>query len=330
MSDLSSRHNAIRSMALPPANLANQISPVLVDEKCPVYCYLNGLRSKNSQSTAIRSLNAIAKHLNMNGHQNIDWQKFRSARLSSLVDHLQAKNLSPKTISLYVSVLRGVLEQVYLLGNMTHREYLAICKVNSGTGTRIKKHSVLSRTEFNELMEKINSSKHTPARSARDKAIFQLLVGTGLRRHEVEKVTIDDINGSQLKVIGKGNKERHIPFHPNTTNALKEWALHRGMQKGSLFLPMSKSGKIIYEDEKGEPSKFSGGAIYDLCKYYETVPPHSLRRTFATWLYKNGSGSPVKVISQLLGHSSTATTELYLLESESEMQSNIFEHLFDD
>jgi len=146
---------------------------------------------------------------------------------------------------------------------------------------------------------------------ARDSAILELIYSSGLRVSECASLNVDDIDFKtrMLKVLGKGKKERYVPIGNHALNAIKVYLGFRNMlstlssQENALFL--NKSGR-----------RLSVRSIFNIArKYsrnvgiYKNVGPHTLRHSFATHIL-NG-GADLRVVQELLGHSSLSTTQIY-------------------
>lgn len=313
----------------------SKVEVVRVNDKCPIFNYIHSLSAESSKQTAIRCLQAVAKHNGYSSFYDIDWTEISSLDINSLINILKAKELSPKSISLYVSIVKSVCEHAYLLGQITRLQLDGILKVKGSTGSRIKKHKVISRNEFKELIYQIET--HNPSnnvKTLRDKAIFHLLIGTGLRRSELANIQLSAvdyeitnknrivINSQYISVIGKGDKERHIVLHPITKSALEDWLNIRGVLSGPIFIRIAKNGDFSIQ----KSSALTGSAIYELCKKYNTVTPHSLRRSYATWL--DEKGVRINRISKLLGHAKEVTTALYIVDDEEKTYKDVVSSLF--
>jgi integrase/recombinase XerC len=144
----------------------------------------------------------------------------------------------------------------------------------------------------------------------RDKMIIELFYGTGMRRSELINLKETDIDSynSQIKVLGKGNKERIIPIHNELRNTIKNF-----IQRKKELLE-SQSGDLLVVREKGK--KMEPGLVYEIVKKYlnlvttvDKKSPHTLRHTFATHLMNNGAD--INAVKELLGHASLAATQVY-------------------
>ncbi|MGO2374411.1 site-specific integrase (plasmid) [Pseudoalteromonas sp. KG3] len=317
-----------------PAINKNKTEAVRVDEKCPIFNYIHSLNADTSKQTATRCLQAIARHNGYSSFYDIDWREITSVDINSLINTLKAKNLSPKSISLYVSIVKSVCEHAYLLDQISRLQLDGVLKVKGSTGSRIKKHKIISRNEFEALLNLIETGNlSNRIKMIRDKAIFHLLIGTGLRRNELANIQISSldletnkqrtiISSQYLKIIGKGNKERYIALHPVTKAALEDWINIRGTINGPIFMKVSKSGSFVIKKDNA----LTGNAIYELCRRYNTVAPHSLRRSYATWL--DEKGVKISRISKLLGHAKEVTTALYIVDDEEKAYEDVLNSLF--
>ena len=147
-------------------------------------------------------------------------------------------------------------------------------------------------------------------RRMRDRAVLEILYGSGLRVSEVCSLTMGscESSGNTLRVIGKGSKERLVPLSVPAQNAIRQWLTVRTEVVGdasgdALFL--SSRGKAIARrdvarllDEACARAGIVGG-----------THPHALRHSFATHLMDNGADT--RSIQELLGHSDAATTQRY-------------------
>ncbi len=139
----------------------------------------------------------------------------------------------------------------------------------------------------------------------RDRAMFELLYATGLRVGELVGLTVtsfDYISGV-VKVRGKGNKERMIPLSATSLRRLREYDTVRPAQSGAYFL--SKNGKpLASRDIRRILDKYI--VTLSTAKH---ITPHTIRHSFATHLLENGAD--LRMVQELLGHSSLSTTQVY-------------------
>jgi len=143
---------------------------------------------------------------------------------------------------------------------------------------------------------------------ARDRAILELLYSSGLRVSEVAGLNVEDINTKEglVKVRGKGKKERILPVGSKAIDAMKSYLVEKILLK--------KKDRAMFLNRRG--IKLSERGIRRIVVKYAKmvgisgqIGPHTLRHTFASHLLQ--SGADLRVIQELLGHSSLSTTQKY-------------------
>ena len=143
----------------------------------------------------------------------------------------------------------------------------------------------------------------------RDKLIITLLYGTGIRLAELLKLREIDFNKNEysIKVLGKRNKERIIPYPKSINKLLELYVQVRNETVGSLTerLLVTENGKPVYEKLIYRVVKNNLGKVTLL----EKKSPHVLRHTYATHLLNNGAD--LNAVKELLGHSNLAATQVY-------------------
>ena len=142
-----------------------------------------------------------------------------------------------------------------------------------------------------------------------DRLICELLYNTGMRRQELVNLKVSDIEWSlrQLRVLGKGNKERLIPLSETMLDSLRDYIeAKKKVEHADLKqLLILESGKPLYAGYVYRVVTTSLNKISSLQK----KSPHVMRHTFATHLLNNGAN--IQAIKDLLGHSSLAATQVY-------------------
>jgi integrase/recombinase XerC len=144
----------------------------------------------------------------------------------------------------------------------------------------------------------------------RNRLILELLYGTGMRLAELVGLSNDDVNiyESQIKVLGKRNKERIIPISKVLAKLIADYQVQKNNQKfnfKALSLIVTKEGKAAYP-------KFIYRIVHSILSFISTQDkksPHILRHSFATTLLNRGAD--LNAIKELLGHSSLAATQVY-------------------
>jgi integrase/recombinase XerC len=157
------------------------------------------------------------------------------------------------------------------------------------------------------------ASSGLPAERSRDAALLELLYGSGLRVSEVVGLDLDHLalESEELRVLGKGNKERVVPVGAPARSALSEYLARRAelRPRSGGELP-----RAVFVSRRGR--RLSVRAVQKLVRRYgiaaagrADLHPHALRHSCATHLLEGGAD--LRVIQELLGHSSLATTQRY-------------------
>ncbi|QTH58884.1 site-specific tyrosine recombinase XerD [Corynebacterium hindlerae] len=144
----------------------------------------------------------------------------------------------------------------------------------------------------------------------RDRALLELLYGTGARISEITALTVDDVAAGEgmIQVTGKGDKQRLVPFGSLAQQAVSEYLV-----RGRPALSKGKTHALLLNKRGGALSRQSAwGIIKDAAARAGLdvdISPHTLRHSFATHLLEGGAD--VRVVQELLGHSSVTTTQIY-------------------
>ena len=251
--------------------------------------------SKNTIASYTSDLQIFEKYINK------DLTKVNNKDISKFIETLENKN--EKTLSRYLTSLRMFYE--FLL----KKDYIKSSPMDGVEGPKIKKYlpEVLTIDEINRLIDFTPNNTFT----YRDRCILELLYSTGIRISELVNLKLEniDINSNIIKVMGKGSKERIIPFNDTTTTYLskyiKEYRPTMLKKYNTDYLFLNNHGKNITRQAVFKMiKKRAKDANID-----KEISPHTLRHSFATHLLIGGAD--IKFIQELLGHSDIVTTEIY-------------------
>ncbi len=290
-----------------------------IDEH-PVSAYLAGL-AESSRRPMRTNLETVA-HFVSGGRASameLAWWRLRYQH-TTLIRSTLAETYAPATANLMLSAVRGVLKACFRLGFMSADDLQRAADVPPVRGSRLPPGRSIERGELYDLF-RVCYEDSKKARGARDAAIFALLYVCGLRRSEVVGLDLSDYDPESLEVRirGKGNKERLGYAEGGADRAVNLWIGLRGDSEGALLLPVNKGGRIIYEreDREGErlPVHMSDQAIYDVVRRRQReagvkkLSPHDFRKTFVGDLLD--AIGDLSAAQQLAGHADPGTTARY-------------------
>lgn len=175
---------------------------------------------------------------------------------------------------------------------------------------RVEKHlpEVLSIEEIDAMIAQIDMSK---PEGHRNRAIIEMLYGSGLRVSELTELKLSNIYRKEgyMRILGKGSKQRLVPISPVADEQFGYWLVNR-----SQLDIKPEATDIAFLNHYGR--QLTRAMIFTIVKHLataagirKTISPHTLRHSFATHLLQNGAD--LRIIQQLLGHESIVTTEIY-------------------
>ncbi|MBR5828018.1 MAG: site-specific tyrosine recombinase XerD [Paludibacteraceae bacterium] len=167
---------------------------------------------------------------------------------------------------------------------------------------------VLSLDEIDSMIAQIDMSK---PESHRNRAIIEILYGSGLRVSELVNLRLSDIYRQEgfMRITGKGSKQRLVPISPVADKWLSYW-----LEDRSKLDIKPEFSDIVFLNRYGR--QLTRAMIFTIIKMlakqadiHKTISPHTLRHSFATHLLQNGAD--LRIIQDLLGHEDITTTEIY-------------------
>jgi len=212
--------------------------------------------------------------------------------------HLHSRGLDASSVARKLAALRSWFRF------LVRRRVLARNVAREIRGPRLGR-KLVSFLPIDEAQVLVDGKAIGGAARERDVAILELLYATGLRVSELTALDMDDVDraGQTVRVLGKGRKERIVPFGDRAARALDAYLAWRAERRGTLF-----------RNQRG--SRLSARAVHAIVRksavaagIARRVSPHTLRHTFATHLLD--AGADLRVIQELLGHSRLSTTQRY-------------------
>ena len=252
-----------------------------------------------SYGTDLRKFEEFFKGLD----EELDFTTVDSGIVRSWVVYLMDDGLAPTSVNRKLSSLRAYYRF------LRKKKMVAADPLRKIVGPKRKKPlpSFLKESEMDCLLDEISYGDGFEA--CRDKMIVELFYLTGVRLSELIGLDDSDVDFSsmQIKVTGKRNKQRLIPFGENLKDSLLHYLKVRNEVfpnvRGAFFL--LKNGKRMYAGRVYEIVKRNLSKVVSLKKR----SPHVLRHTFATTMLNNDA--ELSAVKDLLGHESLATTEVY-------------------
>jgi len=241
---------------------------------------------------------------------------FIKAQVYAYKDYLlSSTDYAPSTINLRLSAIRKLASEAADNGIMDPTLAQGVQNVQGVKTSGVRTGNWLT---LNQAQRLIRSTDLTTLKGLRDRAILAIMIGAGLRRSEVAKLTMDHIQMREARwvivdLVGKRKRVRSIPIPAWAKAAIDDWTTTANIQEGNIFRSINKGDNISGPDMTPQ-------AVADVVKEYaeqcgfEKLAAHDLRRTFAQLADKGGSD--LQQIQLSLGHASVQTTERYLNKSQ--------------
>jgi integrase/recombinase XerC len=200
-------------------------------------------------------------------------------------------------------------------------------------GTPKREQRIPNHLAVDEMTKLLDTPDTSSALGRRDKAILELFYASGLRLSELVGLDLDDVNlsGRVVRVLGKGRKERIVPFNLTTADAIRACLGDRprfdrsDVQSRSEVRSRSDAGRVLRPGRRAARAplflNYQGGrlstrSVDKLVRRYVRecstrfgISPHALRHSFATHLLE--AGADLRAIQELLGHARLSTTQRY-------------------
>jgi integrase/recombinase XerC len=224
--------------------------------------------------------------------------------IRSWLAEMRNEKMTPKSLNRKISSLRSFFKYQLKLGliKVTPLTTIKAPKIGKRLPSFVGEKDMQTLTDYVEFPD--------TWKGRTDKLLIGIFYATGMRLSELIglKISQVDIENKQVKVLGKGNKERIIPVSKELILQLKEYC------KGRQQLPVENSSDQVFVNEKGKAlyPKYVYNVVkanLSLVTTLQKKSPHVLRHTFATHLTNNGAD--LNAVKELLGHSSLAATQVY-------------------
>lgn len=269
----------------------------------PVEQFLLYLKSEkqlslNTQTNYRRQLYAIIKlasQIEISCWQNVD-----SSAVRLLIGRSKRDGLNTSSLALRLSALRSFFNWMVKNGQLNANPAKGV--LNPKQGRHLPKN--INIDDINQLMD----IKYNDPLSVRDRTMLELMYGSGLRLSELVGLNCKTLNliDGEVRVVGKGNKERKLPLGRESIKWLRHWLSMRDFlspHDDALFI--SKLGKRI--SPRNVEKRFEQWGIKQGLSVH--IHPHKLRHSFATHMLE--ASGDLRAVQELLGHADLSTTQVY-------------------
>ncbi|WP_261885006.1 tyrosine recombinase XerC [Vibrio pomeroyi] len=255
--------------------------------------------SLHTQRNYRQQLETMAAHLVTLGLK--DWDQVDAAWVRQLASKGMREGMKASSIATRLSSLRSFFDFLVLRGEMT-------ANPAKGVSAPRKQRPLPKNLDVDEVGQLLDVNEDDPL-SIRDRAMMEVMYGAGLRLAELVGINLKDVLGRQgeIRVIGKGDKERKAPFSGLAKEWVDKWLKVRGelASPGETALFVSKLGTRIshrsVQKRMEEWGKKQAVASH--------ISPHKLRHSFATHVLE--SSQNLRAVQELLGHENISTTQVY-------------------
>lgn len=272
------------------------------------YLKLERNASANTRDSYARDVRKLAEYALSEGFKELP-QDLQRKQLEAFVEQLVEAGISPKSQARIISGIKQFYQ--YLV----YEDLITTDPSRHLTTPQLPKRlpQVLEVHEIEAMLQAID---HTSDEGIRNRAILEVLYGSGLRVSELVNLKLDQLfpDLGFLKIIGKGNKERLVPLGSDGFRYLKFYTNDVRTQMIREGKVKKDSASIVFLNRRG--AQLTRVMIFTIIKRLaqaagikKKVSPHTFRHSFATHLLDGGAD--LRVIQAMLGHESITTTEVY-------------------
>ncbi|EGQ9194336.1 tyrosine recombinase XerC [Vibrio parahaemolyticus] len=255
--------------------------------------------SLHTQRNYKQQLETMAQHLAEMGLKN--WSQVDAGWVRQLAGKGMREGMKASSLATRLSSLRSFFDFLILRGEMS-------ANPAKGVSAPRKKRPLPKNLDVDEVNQLLEVNEDDPL-AIRDRAMMELMYGAGLRLAELVSVDVRDVQlrSGELRVIGKGDKERKVPFSGMATEWVGKWLRVRGdlAAPGEPALFVSKLGtRISHRSVQKRMAEW--GQKQSVASH---ISPHKLRHSFATHMLE--SSNNLRAVQELLGHENISTTQIY-------------------
>ncbi len=274
--------------------------------------------SENTIVSYVRDLSKFREFAENRGIDSIE--KIQTNHIENYLAHIELAQISARSQARYISAFKAFFSYLLLEERLQKNPMELIESPKLG----FKIPNTLSEKEIDAIIDQIDLSSEF---GHRNKAILEVLYGCGLRVSELTQLRFSDlfIDEGYIRVVGKGNKQRLVPFAQKTLKELefytRQYRKHQKVTQGYQdYIFLNRRGKtlsrvMVFLIVKENTQKAG---------IRKKVSPHTFRHSFATHLLHNGAD--IRAIQLMLGHESITTTEIYTHIEQQHLEKAILQY----
>lgn len=284
----------------------------------PAALYLMRHRSDVGRRGMVSALNQIAHLMGAVSWRDLDWRTISPEACAAIRAQLTG---APASINKALAAVRGAADELFNLRLIDADDLERIRKAtHTVKGSRILRGRMVEAWELSALM-KVCADDPTPA-GARDAAMIAIGAKCGMRREEIIRAWHEDLHlagdAAELRIIGKGDKQRLVYLDGGSLSALTDWLAIRGTGGGALFYPINKGGVIDHSHGMTTTAAHAMLVKRATQAGVSNIAWHDLRRTVASTLLDQGVD--LATVAGILGHARPETTMKYDRRPEADKQ----------
>ncbi|WP_237363621.1 tyrosine recombinase XerC [Vibrio marisflavi] len=255
--------------------------------------------SLHTQRNYKQQLETMAVHLNGMGIN--EWQDVDASWVRQLVSKGRRDGMKASSISTRLSSLRSFFDFLILRGELE-------ANPAKGVSAPRKRRPLPKNLDVDEVGQLLEVNEDDPL-AIRDRAMMELMYGAGLRLAELISINVKDVgfHSGEIRVIGKGDKERKVPFSGLAAEWVGKWLKERSAlanaDEKALFVS-KLGGRISHRSVQKRMAEW--GQKQAVASH---ISPHKLRHSFATHVLE--SSNNLRAVQELLGHENISTTQIY-------------------
>lgn len=276
------------------------------DADALVDAYLASLSvERNLSDNTVRAYATdLSTFLDWAGREGLDPLRLRHRDFRRYLSYLDQARYSRRTVNRRLSALRGYYRYLAVVGVLQDSP----CEAVSGPRQPRALPRLVPQAEMDAILRACDT---TTPKGLRDQAILELLYASGIRVGELAGLSCGDVDldAGQVKVFGKGDKERIVPLYPFAVKTLRLY-----LSRARPELVGKSSADALFLSTRGNPMSTDAvrRAFKDVLAHAgvnQSYSPHDIRHTFATELLEGGAD--LRSVQEMLGHASLSTTQVY-------------------